>query len=217
MGNPLVFMPGDRFGMLVVVGASASTRHGRRWWIVRCDCGRVVEMNSNRLRNRNRSCGCASWRTRGDQLRTHGRRYAPEYSVWCAMRRRCFDPRVTAYKWYGARGIVVCDRWRDSFENFLSDMGARPSPRHSIDRIDNDGPYSPDNCRWSTNQQQFANTRQVKLNPVSVCLARHMGRRGARVPDIAWAFGISDVQVRNVLRRRSWLGDVADLICGGGT
>lgn len=85
----------------------------------------------------------------------------PEYAVWLSMRSRCFNPKCNRYKYYGGRGIKVCDRWRASFDNFISDMGRRPKGR-SIDRIDVNGDYEPSNCRWATQTQQIVNRRDMK-------------------------------------------------------
>lgn len=99
----------------------------------------------------------------------------PEYGPWHDMIRRCYDSRRKNYRHYGGRGIKVCDRWRQSFEAFLEDMGPRPSPKHSIDRYpNNDGNYEPDNCRWATQGEQLRNysrTRHVTYNGRTQCIA----------------------------------------------
>jgi hypothetical protein len=105
---------------------------------------------------------------------THGGRYLPEYTVWADMRRRCLNTTRKDYARYGGRGITICDRWINSFANFLADMGPRPSPQHSIERRDNDAGYSPENCFWATPIEQGRNKRDtawLTLNGVRRSLA----------------------------------------------
>lgn len=92
----------------------------------------------------------------------HGMSSTPEYLIWCGIRARCCKPGHRAYPRYGGRGIVLCERWQ-AFETFLSDMGMRPSPKHSVDRIDNNGSYSPENCRWATTKEQNSNSRHNRM------------------------------------------------------
>jgi hypothetical protein len=91
----------------------------------------------------------------------------PEYVTWAGMKQRCLNPHCADYKRYGGRGIGICERWRNSFENFFTDMGPKPSPKYSIDRIDNDGNYEPGNCRWATSGEQQTNKRSTIGRDVS--------------------------------------------------
>lgn len=148
-------LSGQRFGRLVasrlVMGRKYTT------WACVCDCGAECEaLSTNLVRGRTASCGCF-WR---EQIcRKHGPDTSAERNSWKKMLQRCTDPENISYEYYGGKGILVCERWAE-FSNFLSDVGARPSARHSIGRIDNDGNYEPGNVRWETPQQQANNTSQ---------------------------------------------------------
>jgi hypothetical protein len=163
------FIPGQRFGRLTTISETYRYRPERnrspkrvRVWLCRCDCGNVAPFDAAQLWGSiTRSCGCFSKDRRPDCARTHGRRYCPEYNTWAGMHSRCENPKEAGYKNYGGRGITVCERWR-SFENFYADVGDRPSPKHSIDRINNDGNYEPGNVRWATRTEQNRNRRPAK-------------------------------------------------------
>lgn len=138
-------------------------------------------------------------------LRAYQARWTtPEYSTWRTMKQRCQNPRTAGFEYYGGRGIKVCDRWRNSFENFLADMGPRPSEAHSIERKDNAADYTPENCVWATAKEQATNRRTTKLSGVAVLCIRILRQRGASVRTLAGSFGVSGPTISNVMAGRNW-------------
>jgi len=157
---------GEKFGRLTVIGEVhvAGTRRGSRDsrydWLCRCDCGNERTVQKRAVTSGHTvSCGCLGKSHLADWKRTHGMYKRRIYLNWATMLQRCGNPNNPHYPRYGGRGIRVCERWK-TFENFYADMGDPPSRSHSIDRVNNDRGYSPDNCRWATRSQQLLNTRR---------------------------------------------------------
>lgn len=160
----LVNLAGKRFGRLTALRV-ATGEEARSYvrWLCRCDCGVEKFIARTSLRSGDsQSCGCLQVEGIKARRTDHGKSKTPEYRVWRNMMNRCYDKSNEAYHNYGGRGIEVADRWHD-FENFLADMGARPSAALTLDRVRNDLGYSKDNCRWATRSEQSNNTRRTVL------------------------------------------------------
>ena len=157
---------GYKNGKLTVLRKS---NKGRSWWVCKCDCGNTVELPTWKALV-NKSCGCLEKENLakiGKANKTHGQTNTRLYRTWCKMKERCYNPNIEHYPEYGGRGITVCDEWRNSFENFQSwalstgyDEKLNGN-QQSLDRINVDWNYEPDNCRWVTHKEQMRNTTRT--------------------------------------------------------
>jgi hypothetical protein len=201
---------GDKFGRLTVISIGDRIPCGistAATWTCRCECGNIVSRRKDGLlRPGVKSCGCfiRDIRVLEPSRRTHGesnRNLTPEYRSWKHMLRRCTSPKNPAYGEYGGRGITVCDEWLHSYETFLRDMGRKPTPLHSIDRKENDGPYAPDNCRWATKSEQSNNRRNVIT----------LEFQGKRQTITQWArdMGINDATLRDRIKKFGYSPEMA--------
>lgn len=155
-------MTGQVFSRLTVLRRGRNYRR-QAGWVCRCECGNTVTVMGSKLRNgHTRSCGCLKVELAVNREATHRLSKRPEYRVWQSMKRRCHAPTARDYADYGARGVTVCQQWRNSFEQFWQDMGPRPTPKHSLDRKDANGDYCPANCRWATSTEQARNKRTTR-------------------------------------------------------
>lgn len=182
-------MIGKQFDRLTVVSAAPSRDKKRsKYWLCRCACGREITIRHDHLTGKRIvSCGCVRDEKIASVNASHGHtrgyRISVEFRTWAGMIQRCSNPNNPSFPKYGGRGISVCDRWR-KFDNFLADMGPRPRGR-SIDRIDVNGPYSPQNCRWATPRQQNRNKRNnvnLTFDGRTMCAAEWAAEVGINAP-----------------------------------
>lgn len=205
-------LTGARFGRLTVIREELPRLHDGSRWVCRCDCGTDKVAWTRKLRSgRTVSCGCASqeWvasfggrfvEQAKAAITKHGHasggRRTSEYDTWVSMKQRCTNPSDGAWERYGARGIKVCERWASSFPAFLEDMGPKPTPRHTIDRLRPAGDYEPGNCRWATKAEQGQEHKR-SLIPFEY--------DGTTYPSISAACRAAGVSKQSVLRRL-WRG-----------
>lgn len=157
-------LSGKVYGRLTVLSRIGRDRRGNARWLTSCSCGKKHEVSSNELRcGSTKSCGCLKAQNTIERNWRHGGSNSREYRIWSGAKNRCHNPSNKSFYQYGARGIVMCLRWRESFENFLEDMGSCPFPKSSIDRINTLGNYELKNCRWATPKQQSNNQRTNHL------------------------------------------------------
>lgn len=180
----MIDLIGKRFGKLVVLSFAGKTARRQSLWVVKCDCGNDRTVRGSNLRSgHTKSCGCIK-----GGIITHGMSKSPEYSVWKAMLNRCRNPKARLFHRYGGRGIRVCDRWH-TFANFILDMGMRPSSAYTIERIDNNGDYTPENCKWATRTAQCQNTSRnhlITFHNETLCLSEWSRRMGIKYSTIAF-------------------------------
>jgi len=149
-------LAGQKFNMLTVIKEVPKIGKDIKW-LCKCDCGNESTVTTDHLKSgHSKSCGCYSRIATSKAKKTHGMSKTRIYNTWSLIIDRCYNSKTPAYKWYGARGIKVCDEWL-SFEKFFADMGEPPSKKHSIDRKENDKGYSKDNCYWATDLEQSRN------------------------------------------------------------
>jgi hypothetical protein len=199
-------LTGQRYGYLVVLEQNGRSASGNVKWLALCDCGEKTTATSGNLQYGSvASCGCRRFKHAQRSESQHGPlMQTSEYQTWASMLARCGNPKDKFWRRYGGRGIHVCERWR-RFDHFFADMGRKPSPRHSIDRVNNDGNYEPGNCRWATSSEQLRNRRWgYKLTPETVALARSRFAQGETRQQIADSLHVSRALIGLVVARKIW-------------
>lgn len=183
----IIDLTGQRFGKLTVI-RDDGRKWGQVYWLCECDCGNITHVSSRCLRlGQSKSCGCL--------VRTHGLSGTPEHRTWIRIHQRCYNPHNDNYAEYGGRGIVVDSRW-STFEQFYADMGPKPSSNHSIERMNVNGNYGPDNCCWATPMEQARNRRNniMVTTPVGIyCLT-----------EAARMYGLPENTLRHRICRDGW-------------
>jgi len=229
---PLEDLRGRVFGNLIVRcrGEDAIRPcggHVPRWWCL-CNCGNMMPIlveGGDLKRGQTVTCGCHKGLVAGHRNKTHGESTTHEYATWIGIHRRCYDPKERFYASYGGRGIKVCDRWHrfnhDGLCNFITDMGRRPNGKYTIERIDVDGDYCPQNCTWILNTKQCQNKRNSRVfvykgvKMIQSAWAKTLGVYPSRIQYHLWAGRSFEETVDFLCRKYPESKKGVDAIVGG--
>lgn len=196
---------GKKFGKLTVIQRNLNPPKKDRnsWWFVQCDCGSPIKtVPAKYLQSGNiKSCGC------GEHPIKHGGCGTPEYEAWKGMKSRCYNENKKQFKDWGGRGIIVCDRWIDSFENFLEDMGKMPGPRYSLERIDNNGNYEPSNCEWIHVTEQARNKTNNQISGIEEANEIRQKYKTGRYTHLLLSeeHGCSEFVIWSIVNNKTWI------------
>lgn len=184
-------------------GGSAKKKVDEKWLAV-CSCGtQKVVFKRNVNSGKSRSCGCIRPEVSALLNLSHGQTGSKTYKIWAGMKRRCYNPNELFYPHYGGRGIAVCDRWKDSFETFMADMGNCPDG-YSIERINVDGNYEPSNCKWIPRREQARNTRKSKLTKADAIVIVQRSDAGESSKQLASDFLVDRTMINKIVRGECW-------------
>lgn len=213
-------MEGIRYGSLLAIRPAGRMSSRNLIWEFLCDCGNVCQIDGYMVRSgRRTTCQiCAADRSKAAS-RTHGKTESREFSTWTDIQTRCYNRNSKGFSNYGGRGILVCDRWLESFENFLADMGPRPSNQHSIERNNVNGNYEPSNCRWATIKDQAGNKRnniRVEIDGVEKIISEWCAEYGVLVPTACLRYknGIRGKALFRTTKREIFFNGITDTVSG---
>jgi hypothetical protein len=205
---------GKKFSRLTILSEASPLPcldgHPKRRVLCKCDCGNEITARLRSIQSGlTQSCGClqkeiVSAPKESPMHLTHGKSKTGTYNTWIAMRSRCLNPNNTGFENYGGRGIKICERWLNSFENFIEDMGERPKGA-SIEREDTNGNYEPSNCKWATRKEQQRNQRTTKLTNEDVNKIKQVYELGnTTIKQIAQEYGVTKTTITNAIKGRTW-------------
>lgn len=210
---------GEKYNRLLVIGKSDKTKKGEYKYVCLCDCGNIVRTPTayNLKKGITKSCGCLQKENAKNNPWHKYKNYKlkSEYNTWTTMKRRCYNKDDNGYKYYGAKGIKVCDKWLESFDSFVDDMGPKPFKGAQLDRIDGDGNYEPNNCRWVSPHQNILNIEykdnwgiRKNNNKYVVRVTRESITRYATLPSLELAKNVRDSWVQEYKDNTdTWIND----------